>query len=253
MKVLIMAAGVGSRISRHMHGRPKCCVNVGGKPLIRYTIELLNAMGITDIAIVTGYQSNFIVQALSGCRYTHFYNPFFKITNSVASAWMARDFIPASEDLIIMNGDVFAEESVFRTLIEDERTPLMLADSSRIHDADYRFKWSDDQILQKYGKQLEDAETTGEYVGIGKIGGRGLWDFKQRVMDLVNGQEYDCWWEDAVYRAVDEEKKVCIRDVAGLFWAEVDYIEDYTRIQNFVENRLLGQDAPSRRVAVAPD
>jgi len=49
MKVLIMAAGVGSRISRYLQGQPKCCVDVDGKPLIRHTIELLNKKGITDI------------------------------------------------------------------------------------------------------------------------------------------------------------------------------------------------------------
>ncbi len=238
MKVLIMAAGVGSRISRHLHGRPKCCVNVGGKPLIRHTLELLNGMGITDVAIVTGYQANSIVQALSGCRYTHFYNPFYKITNSVASAWCARDFITAGDDLMIMNGDVFAEESVFKALLQDERSPLMLADSSRIHEADYRFQWTPEETLRKYGKTLEDAETTGEYVGIGKLGGRSLWDFKQRVIDLVNDQEYGCWWEDAIYRTVDEEKQVFVRDVKGLFWAEVDYIEDYARIQDYIERTI---------------
>ena len=239
MKVLIMAAGVGSRISRHMQGRPKCCVSVGGKPLIRYTVELLNSMGITDIALVTGYQASFVVQALDGCRYTNFYNPFYKITNSIASTWCAREFISPSEDLIIMNGDVFAEEGVFRALMQDERSPVMLSDSSRIQGADYRFQWSEKNTLIKYGKELEDSETSGEYVGIGKISGRVLWDFKQRVIDMVNGQDYHCWWEEAIYRTVDEGKQVFVHDVAGLFWAEVDYIEDYARIQTFVEQRLL--------------
>lgn len=238
MRVLIMAAGIGSRISRHLHGRPKCCVSVGGRPLIRYTLELLTGMGIQDIALVTGYQSNVIVQALDGCRYTHYYNPFYPITNSIVSAWCARDFIAAGDDLVIMNGDVFAEEGVFRALMEDARSPLMLSDSTRIQEADYRFKWSPESTLLKYGKELEDAETTGEYVGIGKISGRDLWDFKQRVVDMVNSQDYNCWWEEALYRTVNEGKLVHVRDMAGLFWAEVDYIEDYMRIQAFVEEQL---------------
>lgn len=238
MRVLIMAAGVGSRISRHLHGRPKCCVNVGGKPLIRYTLELLTRMGVKDIAVVTGHYAPVVMQALDGCRYTSYYNPFYKITNSVASAWCARDFIAAGEDLVIMNGDVFAEEGVFRALIDDPRSPVMLSDSTRIQDADYRFTVSPEQTLLKYGKDLSDAETSCEYVGIGKMAGRDVWDFKQRVIDMVNNQEYDCWWEEAIYRTVGENKLVHVRDVAGLFWAEVDYIEDYGRIQAFVEKSL---------------
>ena len=49
MKVLIMAAGVGSRISRYLHGQPKCCVDINGEPLIRYTMKLLNKKGIYNI------------------------------------------------------------------------------------------------------------------------------------------------------------------------------------------------------------
>lgn len=237
MRVLIMAAGIGSRISRHLHGRPKCCVSIAGQPLIRYTLGLLTGMGIRDIAVVTGYQSQMVTQALDGCRYTHYYNPFYPITNSIVSAWCARDFIAAEDDLVIMNGDVFAEEAVFRCLMEETRSPLMLFDTTRIQDADYRFQCSHDATLLKYGKELEDAETTGEYVGIGKIGGCALWDFKQRIVDMVNGQDYGCWWEEALYRTVGEGKQVHVRDVAGMFWAEVDYIEDYMRIQSYFDSR----------------
>ena len=40
MKVLILAAGVGTRISRYLGDHPKSCVDIGGKPLIRRTFEL---------------------------------------------------------------------------------------------------------------------------------------------------------------------------------------------------------------------
>lgn len=237
MKALIMAAGVGSRISRHLHDRPKCCVDVGGKPLIRYTFELLRKMGIVDIAIVTGYQESYIVQALDGLKYTRYFNPFYRITNSIVSAWRAQDFLSGIDDVVVMNGDVFVEERVLQRILNDSRSPVMFADSSRIREADYRFQWRDERLL-KYGKELKDEETSGEYVGIGKIKGKELWEFKQRVIDYVNKEDYHCWWEDAIYRRLGEEKPVYVEDLAGLFWAEVDFIEDYHRIQEFVQNRL---------------
>jgi choline kinase len=90
----------------------------------------------------------------------------------------------------------------------------------------------------KYGKELSDADTSGEYVGIGKIRGKEQWEFKQRVIDYVNKEDYNCWWEDALYRRIGEGKEVFVQDISGLFWAEVDYIEDYHRIQEFVQKRL---------------
>jgi choline kinase len=141
MKALIMAAGVGSRISRHLHERPKCCVDVGGKPLIRYTFELLFKMGIADVAIVTGYQESYIIQALDGLKYTRYFNPFYRITNSIASVWRAQDFLTGLDDIMVMNGDVFIEEKVLEIVLNDARSPVMYADSSRIKEADYRFQW----------------------------------------------------------------------------------------------------------------
>lgn len=42
MKVLLLAAGRGTRISRYLAGNPKCTVDIGGQKLIQYTIELFH-------------------------------------------------------------------------------------------------------------------------------------------------------------------------------------------------------------------
>lgn len=231
MKVLIMAAGVGSRISRHLQNQPKCCVDIEGKPLIKTTMELLNRRGLTQVAIVTGYQEKFIHQALEGFQYTRYFNPFYRVANSVSSVWFARDFLAG--DTIIMNGDVFMEDAVLDQLLADSRSPLLLSDSTRIAEADYRFQWVDERLL-KYGKQLSNDETTGEYVGIAKLSREYMVGFRQRVIEAVGSEDYTCWWEDIIYRTVDQGAEVHVKDIAGLFWAEVDYIEDYERIKAFV-------------------
>lgn len=238
MRVLIMAAGVGNRISRHLHGQPKCCVDVGGKPLIKRTFELLKKKGINEIAIVTGYQERYIHQALEGFSYSRYFNPFFRVANSISSVWFARDFLTANDDMIIMNGDVFMEESVLDVLLQDPRSPVMLSDSTRIEDADYRFNWQG-ELLKKYGKELSNEQTTGEYVGIGRLSKKDLSIFKQNVIDAIATEDYQCWWEDIIYRTIGEGDNVYINDIAGSFWAEVDYIEDYERIKRYVETNPL--------------
>ena len=76
MKALLMAAGVGTRISRYLNGIPKCCVTINDDSLIKYTVDMLKKKGIDDIAIVTGYKEEYILKQLEGYRYTHFQNPF---------------------------------------------------------------------------------------------------------------------------------------------------------------------------------
>jgi len=78
--------------------------------------------------------------------------------------------------------------------------------------------------------------TTGEYVGIAKLKKEDVMPFRQSVIDAVATEDYNCWWEDILYRTVDQGEKIYINDVAGKFWAEVDYIEDYQRIKKFVKD-----------------
>ena len=234
MKVLILAAGVGTRISRYLGDHPKSCVDVGGKPLIRRTIELFYRNNITDIAIVTGYQEKFIHEALRGFEYTTYKNPFYKVTNSIASMWFAKDFMDEDEDFLILNGDLFFEDEMLEKLLAVDKSPLFLSDSTRIEDADYRFYWEKDRLI-RFGKELTNDETTGEYVGIAKIQKKDMKIMKAQLEYLVDKGEYNMWWEDVFYSLVETKKPVYIEDIKGDFWAEVDFIEDYERIKEFVK------------------
>lgn len=233
MKIIIMAAGRGTRISRHIHGKPKCCVEFEGEPLIHRTIRTLAEMKIGEIAIVTGYQSGEVLKAMGNYQVAKFYNPFFDVTNSIASLWFARDFFATPDDVIIMNGDLFVEKELIGSIVDETKLPVFLADSSRIKEADYRFQWQD-TLLKKYGKELPDEETTGEYVGIGKIDKRFILKFIAKMDEMINSQQSEKWWEDILYSFIGTGTDVYVKDINGIFWAELDYIEDFQRIEKYL-------------------
>jgi L-glutamine-phosphate cytidylyltransferase len=235
MKIVIMAAGRGTRISRHIHGKPKCCVEFEGEPLIHRTVRLLTEMKIGEIAIVTGYLSGEVIKALGNLQVAKFHNPFFDVTNSITSLWFALDFLSTSDDVIFLNGDLFLEEELIRSIVDEKTLPVFLADSSRISEADYRFQWQDN-ILKKYGKELSDEETTGEYVGIGKIDKNFVLKFVAKANDMINSQQSGKWWEDILYSFIGTGTNVFVKDIKGIFWAELDYIEDFQRIEAYLED-----------------
>ena len=159
MKTLILAAGRGTRISRYLSGNPKCTVDIGeGKCLIQYTVDLLKSRGIRDIGIVLGYKSQVIRDVLEGREVSFFYNPFYDVTNSIASAWFARDFLEG-DDLLIMNGDVYLEDRLLDRILAEKKSPVMFADESRKETADYKFFY-EYGILKKY--RSSGATRTGE-------------------------------------------------------------------------------------------
>lgn len=231
MKVLLLAAGRGTRISRYLSGNPKCTVDIGEEKLIQYTIKMFNKKGITDISMVLGYRADVIKDVLKEYNVKYFYNPFFDVTNSIASAWFAREFI-GDEDIIIMNADVFLEEKLIDHIISNKDSLVMFADGSRKEEADYKFKYENGKLL-KYGKELQGDDISGEYIGVGKFSKEFMQEeFIPKMENMIENQQHNVWWENVVYE-ISETKDVKVDDVNGRFWAEVDYIEDYERILNY--------------------
>jgi choline kinase len=237
MKVLIMAAGVGTRISRYIEGKPKCTVDIGDVSLIKYTIKQLEARGITDIGMILGYKSGVIEEILKEHNIKYYYNYFYEVTNSIASAWFAKDFF--NDDMILMNADVFLEEKLIDELFQEQRSPVLFSDSSRKEEADYKFYYEDNQLI-KYGKDLSGDDISGEYVGVAKLKKEFVEKYCSRMEEYIKEGKHTMWWEDVLY-SFSAERAVYIRDIKGMFWAEVDFIEDYERIREFrgVRARIL--------------
>lgn len=231
MRVIIMAAGKGTRISRHIEGRPKCTLEVDGIPLIESTIKLLLDHGITDIAIVLGYRGEVIRDILKEYDIKYYTNPFYEVTNSISSLWFAKDFL-INDDLILMNGDVFMESALFSTILSANGNPLLFSDSSRIIEADYKLQYTESDGLTKYGKELKPEETTGEYIGVAKLDKSFISDFNKELIRCIDQGQSGLWWENVLYN-LSSHQKINVYDVVGQFWGEVDFIEDYERIMEF--------------------
>jgi hypothetical protein len=52
---------------------------------------------------------------------------------------------------------------------------------------------------------------------------------RKRLEQMVEQQRHGDWWEQILY-SMTAERPIWAKDIAGRFWAEIDYIEDYNRI-----------------------
>jgi glucose-1-phosphate cytidylyltransferase len=57
MKAVILAGGLGTRISEETHLRPKPMVEIGHKPILWHIMKSYSAHGVTDFVICCGYKS----------------------------------------------------------------------------------------------------------------------------------------------------------------------------------------------------
>ena len=237
MRAVLMAAGVGSRISREI-SKPKSLLDVGnGKALIRHTVELLMAHGI-EVTIIVGYQKEMFFEELKGLPVNFVVNPFYRVTNSVASLWFAKDVLKDDDDYLFGNADVFFEEEILKLLLDSPEETVLLSDTRRAKVGDYLFGLEDGYI-SKYGKELPMEERDCEYVGFGKVKSTYMKRFKEILLQMVDEENYQTWWEVILYDHC-REQKVKALDVAPYFWSEIDYIEDYMKIVRYARGE---QDA----------
>ncbi len=247
MKAVIMVAGVGSRLSKNVKHLPKCLLAFGGETILSRNVRLLKEHGIHEIVVVTGYRAALVKEEIQASA-TCIVNPFFRVTNSLASLWFADKHTDLYDDLLIFNGDVVYEEGVLGKALEAPKSPTMLIDTSVIERADYRLKTEDDYVIDQ-GKQLSNEDTSGEYVGFAKLNRDFVPVYLSRIRNLVESQEkYGMWWEEALFAIRDEFRmKVHVTDVRGLFWAEADYMEDVERIEQWFKQRAAAK--PSEHAA----
>jgi len=233
MKAIIMAAGIGKRLHALNINKPKCLITIGSKTLIRRSVDLLLSKGISDITVIVGYKSDLIRNELNN-DVAYYENPDFQTNNSIKSLWYAKDLL--EDDVLLLNGDLYYEQGILDYAINQTNPVVMLADSTRIDNADYRFGFSGNQI-NRYGKHLTNHETDGEYVGIVRIDKCFIKKFKQTLEEMITSGKSNIWWEDVLYSFIKKQIPIHYFDVAGTFWSEVDTLQDYNYLQKWITNQ----------------
>lgn len=236
MRAILLAAGVGSRISREVD-KPKSLLDIGtGEALIHYTVRMLLRHKI-PVSIVVGYNKQLFFQALKDLEVTFYENPFYRVSNSIASLWFAREAIVGGEDYLFANADVYLEEEILEKLLATTDTVSMLADYRRVLEGDYFFH-CENGLVKGYGKDMPVDQRTCEYVGAARVSKDYIETFRRDMEAMVEAEEYNTWWETVLYGHCDQVD-IHTLDAAPYFWSEIDYIEDYERIVEFVKGKAL--------------
>lgn len=239
MKAILLAAGRGTRISKSIKEIPKSTLPIeNGKSLIRSTIEKMKERNIEPVVCV-GFKYENIYKELEGLDVKYFYNPFFAVTNSIASLWFAKEEL--NDDLIVMNADVYFSDEILDDLINNPNEVVLVSDKTRIAEGDYFFKLNEQNKVVKYGKDIPLEDRSCEYVGMAKISKSFAPSFKKRLEEMIKEEKYDAWWENVIYSYTEEKDNlISTMDISGHFWSEIDFIDDYQRILDHVNKKALG-------------
>jgi len=233
VRAIIMAAGVGSRLLGINGGRPKCLISAGDQTLLGRMIGQLRDRGIRDISVITGYKSALLEETLPPWV-DRIHNPFYSVTNSIASLWLAREFLTG--DTLLMNADLYFEPEVLDTALAQTHPVAMLSDHRRIETADFRFRTRGECILEA-SKHISDLETDCEYVGIVRLDWSFIEVFRTRLEEMITRGCFSDWWEAVLYSFLGGDVDIKCADVSGAFWTEVDHAVDYARLGDWLTSQ----------------
>jgi choline kinase len=235
MKVIILAAGQGSRLRPYTDHCPKCMVELAGMPLLHRQLAILRAGGIadSDIALVGGYRQDQLLA--NGIR--QFSNVRFDHTNMVETLFCAESFIAPDEDLLICYSDIVYEPEVLQTVLQGDGDIVLAADlewkrlwslrmDNPLDDAE-TFKMAQGRVIELGKKPKNDDEVQAQYMGLIRVAAAKVQAFVDFYSALdrqatYDGKDFDNMYMTSLLQAlIDADWDVRPALVSG-GWLEVD-------------------------------
>lgn len=230
MKYIFLVAGKGSRLSPLTSDMPKSMFRLGpDTTLITRMVNLIRRYdGDADIVVVTGHKHRSIEQELK--QVTFINNPFYEVTNSIASLWFAESHMDA-DNVVLLDGDIVMSEELVRDVVcKMTDCPFVLVDSSISEDGDYNVQVSGDRVLVM-SKELDHYY--GEYAGITKLDRKSALAVRDEIRSMVDGGYYDQWYENALVQMIfRDDFKLFYKDISTYDWTEVDSVSDLIHAKN---------------------
>ncbi len=224
MTYILLIAGRGSRLKPLTLKYPKSLYKLDKDTTVlkRMVTMIRKYDSQAEIIAVVGFMKEKIKKEITDVIFVN--NPFYEVTNSIASLWFARDYLK-NNNVTIINGDIVIEEKVVREILCTKITrPEVLIDSSIKKQGDYNVQVNDDKILVM-SKDLDKYYA--EYTGITRLDKSSATKMKHCVEVMVDDGMYDQWYENALVQMIfNEDFELYYQDICTYQWAEVDCVDD---------------------------
>lgn len=187
MKVIILAAGQGTRLRPLTDDRPKCMVEVNGKSILERQLTVMHDCGIRDedITIVAGYKGEVLWDIFRDTQMNIVINDNYENTNMVCSLMCAREIMEQYEDILLSYGDIIYNEKVLRSILQSEEKASVIVDDgwysywserceNPLDDAETLMFDKDDYLTEIGQKTMDLGKIQSQYIGLMRFKGEGL-------------------------------------------------------------------------------
>lgn len=233
---VIMAAGLGLRINRHIDEKPKGFIEIGGVALIERSIRIMRKHHIRRFIIGTGYRSVYyerLAAKYPGIELKK--NSIYDQTNSFYTLFNLRELI--GEDFLLLESDLLFEERAIRYLQQNSGKDIVLA-SGWTHSRDEVYIEADSRnVLVKMSKDKNElGQISGELVGITKLSFEAFQKICAHYRtDEALAQKID--YETAL-TTISQQHPIRVDKIEDLIWTEIDMESHLNRAKDVIYPRL---------------
>ena len=255
MKAVILAGGLGTRISEETHLKPKPMIEIGGKPILWHIMKLYSHHGINDFIICCGYRG-YLIKEYFANYFLHMSDVTFDMsTNEMVVHEKKAE--PWKVTLVDTGENTLTGGRLKRVAgyLKNEQT-FCFTYGDGVADLDIRALL---KIHQEHGKMatVTSVQPPGRYGAIETAGGKvtafvekprgdrgaingGFFVLSPRCFELIEGDQTS--WESQTLHLLAQKGEMMAYEHKG-FWQPMDTLRD----KNQLEELWASGKAPWKR------
>lgn len=251
MKAVILAGGLGTRISEETHLRPKPMIEIGGKPILWHILKIYSHYGINDFIICCGYKG-YVIKEYFANYFLHTSDVTFDMSDnsmqvhaSKGEPWKVTLVDTGEKTLTggrLRRVRSYLDDQPFCFTYGDGVADVNIAELVAYHHAEGRKATL--TAVQPPGRFGSLAFERGRVMrfeekpqGDGSWINGGFFVLDPSVIDLVDGDA--CTWEEAPLQRLAATHELSAYHHTG-FWQPMDTLRD----KNQLEELWQGGNAP---------
>lgn len=244
MKAVLLAGGLGTRISEETSIKPKPMIEIGGKPILWHIMKLYSAHGVDDFIICCGYKG-YVIKEYFANYFLHMSDVTFDIANNRmevhqqnAEAWKVTLVNTGEETMtggrLKRVAPYLRNDETFCFTYGDGVADLDIRAEIAFHQA--HGKWATVAAVQPPGRygalRLAGNQVTGFSEkplgdGGGSING-GFFILSPPCLDLIDGDATS--WEGKPLDTLAERGELMAFEHHG-FWRPMDTLRDKNQLE----------------------
>jgi glucose-1-phosphate cytidylyltransferase len=251
-KAVILAGGLGTRISEETHLKPKPMVEIGGRPLLWHILKIYSAHGINEFVICCGYKG-YVIKEYFANYFLHMSDVTFdmqknemQVHHRYADPWKVTlvdtgdetmtggrlkrvsDYIRDEDAFCFTYGDGVSDVNISKLMAFHEEQGVLATLTAAVPPG--RFG-----AIDMVGDRVRNFREKPK--GDGAMINGGFFVLSPRVIDYIDGDH--CVWEKRPLECLAEANQLAAFKHQG-FWQPMDTLRD----KNYLEELWAGGSAP---------